>query len=201
MNTLTLTIVLPLLAYLSGAVPFGLLIVRWVAQHDVRQAGSGNIGATNVRRIAGTTWGIVTLVCDVLKGMLPALIALRLAPSAPPWLTPAVALAAISGHMFPIYLKFKPSGKGVATALGCFGVIAPTACGLALIAFIITVSAKRIVSVGSLAAMALLPLFVWLTTRDPYLTSGSFLAALLIISRHKANLERLFRGNEPTIGK
>jgi acyl phosphate:glycerol-3-phosphate acyltransferase len=199
MNTHALTIALPLLAYLSGAVPCGLLIVRMVAHCDIRRVGSGNIGATNVRRTAGTSWGVVTLLCDALKGALPTIIALRLAPMAPHWLAPLVALAAVSGHIFPVYLKFKPSGKGVATALGCFGVLAPGACGLALIAFIVIVTAKRVVSVASMAAMALLPLLIWLTTRDSYLTGSSFLTTLLIISRHKANIERLCRGKEPTL--
>lgn len=201
MNIQPLTIALPILAYLVGAIPFGLLIVRWVTQKDIRHMGSGNIGATNVRRCAGTVWGVVTLLCDLLKGMLPTLIALNLSVPTPPWLAPMVTLAAISGHMFPIYLRFKPSGKGVATALGGFVVLAPAACGLALIVFIVTVALKRIVSLGSMAAVAALPLLIWLTTQKPYVTAGAVMAAVLIISRHKANIGRLVQGKEPTINK
>lgn len=193
------SIVLPLLSYLLGAIPFGLLIVRMVSRRDIREMGSGNIGATNVRRSVGTLWGVATLLCDLFKGFLPTWLALRFFPAAPAWLLPVVAFAAIVGHMYPIYLKFKPSGKGVATALGAFLAAAPGACGMSIIVFIVAVAAKRIVSIGSMTAMALLPLFIWLTSRDPYLTTSGIAVALLIISRHRSNLDRLIQGDEPTI--
>lgn len=201
MMPLIISIFLILLSYLIGAIPFGLLIVRMVSGRDIREMGSGNIGATNVRRCAGTLWGIATLLCDLFKGFLPTWAAIRFIPDAPAWLVPVVALAAIVGHMFPVYLKFKPSGKGVATALGAFLVAAPAACGLSIITFIVVVAAKRIVSIGSMAAMALLPLFIWLISRNPYLTASGIAVALLIISRHKSNIERLLQGQEPGINR
>jgi glycerol-3-phosphate acyltransferase PlsY len=201
MNSQLLTIALPLLAYFVGAIPFGLIIVLWVSRSDIRQAGSGNIGATNVRRTAGTFWGVVTLVCDALKGLLPTWLALGWGPSDSAWLAPLVALTAICGHMFPVYLKFKPSGKGVATALGCFSILAPVACGLSLIVFIIMVVIKRYVSLASMVATALLPLLVWWTTGNLYLTVSSLLSGVLILLRHRTNIRRLVQGKESTLGK
>ncbi len=201
MNSLILIIILPVAAYLIGAIPFGLVIVRCVAKQDIRLVGSGNIGTTNVRRAAGTGWAITTLACDVLKGAMPTLAAVYLQGStASNMLASIVALAAISGHIFPIYLKFKPSGKGVATALGCFSILAPIACILTLLGFISAVYFSRRVSVGSLIGMAILPPAIWFCSQDPILTGAGIVTMALIIARHKDNIQRLACGKEPPLG-
>ncbi|MGD9189890.1 MAG: glycerol-3-phosphate 1-O-acyltransferase PlsY [Desulfobacteraceae bacterium] len=201
MNSPVAIIALVVVAYLLGSIPFGLLIVRWVVNIDVRQSGSGNIGATNVRRVAGTLWGIVTLVCDVLKGALPTYAATIVTGPTVTGVAPWVALAAICGHMFPIYFKFKPSGKGVATALGCFAVLSAPACGVALAVFLCIVFISRRVSAASMGSMAMLPVAIAMITRDPMSTLAAALAAAMIISRHKDNIQRLLSGKEPPIGK
>lgn len=197
-----IVMLLPLLAYLLAAIPFGLVLTRWLTGIDVRKTGSGNIGATNVRRVAGMALGLATLGCDLLKGALPTAAALYLtavaSPPLPPWYAAGVALITILGHMFPVYLAFKPSGKGVATALGCFLVLTPWASLIALLTFACIVAASRRVSAGSLAACIILPLTVWWTTQDLVLIVTSLVAIVLIISRHGDNIRRLRRGQEPT---
>jgi glycerol-3-phosphate acyltransferase PlsY len=196
------TIALPVVAYLVGSIPFGLLIVRWVLKIDVRQTGSGNIGATNVQRTAGTSWGVATLICDALKGALPTYAALVAQSSGTAaGLTSLVALAAVCGHMYPVYFGFKPSGKGVATALGCFAVLSPPACGIALLIFICLVLVFRRVSVASMGAMVSLPAIIGMTKHDPMLTIVSAVIAGLIVYRHKDNIQRLLNGSEPPVGK
>jgi glycerol-3-phosphate acyltransferase PlsY len=201
MNSHVEIIALAVAAYLLGSIPFGLLIVRWVLNIDVRQSGSGNIGATNVRRVAGTIWGIVTLVCDALKGALPTYAAtVALGPTAAA-VAPWVALSAICGHMFPIYFKLKPSGKGVATALGCFAVLSPPTCGVALVVFLCIVFVSRRVSAASMGSIAVLPVAIAMITRNPMSTLAAAIAGGMIISRHKENIQRLLSGKEPPIGK
>ncbi len=201
MSSHAVIIALAVAAYFLGSIPFGLLFVRLARNIDVRQTGSGNIGATNVRRAAGTLWGIVTLVCDALKGALPAYAAtVVLEPEtigAAPW----IALAAICGHMFPVYFKFKPSGKGVATALGGFAVLSPPSCGAALVVFLCVVIISRRMSMASIGSMAVLPVAIAIITRDPMSTLAAALTAGLIILRHKENIQRLLNGQEPPIGK
>lgn len=201
MNSHVAIIALAVAAYLLGSIPFGLLIVRRVINIDVRQSGSGNIGATNVRRVAGTIWGIVTLVCDALKGALPTYVAMVVLEPTATGVAPWVALAAICGHMFPVYFKFKPSGKGVATALGCFAVLSPPTCGVALVVFLCIVFISRRVSAASMGSMAVLPVAIAMITRDPMNTLAAAMAAVMIISRHKENIQRLLSGKEPPIGK
>lgn len=194
-------ITLPAVAYLLGSIPFGLLIVRWVRGVDVRRIGSGNIGATNVRRAAGNLWGIATLICDVLKGALPTYAAVVLQTSNMPELAAVVALAAVCGHMFPVYFRFKPSGKGVATALGAFAILSPQACGIALLVFMGVVLIVRRVSAASMSAMAAMPAAIALTRHSLWTVIAAVLIAGLIVFRHKENIQRLMRGEEPPIGK
>jgi glycerol-3-phosphate acyltransferase PlsY len=201
MNSHVAIIALAVAAYLLGSIPFGLLIVRRVLNIDVRQSGSGNIGATNVRRVAGTFWGIVTLVCDALKGALPTYAATIATGPTATGVAPWAALAAICGHMFPIFFKFRPSGKGVATTLGCFAVLSPPTCGVAIVVFLCIVVISRRVSAASMGSMAALPFAIAMITRDPMSTLAAALAAVLIISRHKDNIQRLLSGKEPPIGK
>jgi glycerol-3-phosphate acyltransferase PlsY len=201
MSRLLEIILLPLLAYLLGSIPFGLIIVRVVRKTDIRRIGSGNIGATNVRRTAGTRWAAAALACDVLKGLLPTLAAAHVNPSTSQWLPALTALAAVCGHMYPLYLKFRPSGKGVATTLGAWLVAAPWACLGALLTFLVVVRLCRRVSVGSLSGALLLPPATWFTGHDPILTLTALIIMILILMRHEENLSRLANKREPVLGK
>ena len=172
---------------------------------DIRKTGSGNIGATNVRRIAGNLLGFLTLLGDVLKGALPVLLAVALLRGEPGVLpraiTAAVAFSAFAGHLFPIYLGFKTGGKGVATALGGCLVISPLAVLVFLVCFIGVVKITRRVSVGSLTATAVLVPAVWLTTESEAFLIGTLCMAVLIFIRHRENIQRIVAGTEATIDR
>lgn len=198
-------------AYLLGAVPFGLLI-GWSRGIDIRQHGSRNIGATNVGRVVGSAYGKVCLVLDILKGLLPTIAARWLIVSNDQdplqllqWL--AVALAAVSGHVFPIYLGFR-GGKGVATTIGAGLGIFPVftlSMGAGLLAYFFARSISGLVSLGSLALAFVFPLSVFLYVwRDPALSmannwplvAAAILLGGIIVVRHRANIDRLLRGEE-----
>jgi acyl phosphate:glycerol-3-phosphate acyltransferase len=192
------------LAYLLGSIPFGYLVVKARGGGDVRETGSGGTGATNVTRRAGKGAGLLTLLLDALKGAAAVLIA-RLALTEQfgvDWWVAAAAVAAVAGHVFPVWLGFR-GGKGVATGLGVFAVLAPAALLCALPVFVLVVLATRYVSLGSIVAAALVPLAVWaLGTRAargeellPVLTAAS-VGGALIIFMHRANIGRLLRGEE-----
>jgi glycerol-3-phosphate acyltransferase PlsY len=190
-----------ILAYLLGSIPFGYLVVLLHGGGDVRETGSGGTGATNVTRRAGKWAGMATLLLDALKGATAVLGArLLLAGEAnAQWWVAAAAVAAVLGHVFPVWLKFR-GGKGVATGLGVFLVLAPLALLCALFAFVLIVWASRYVSLGSITAAAILPFAVWsLDGRDSGATPALFVAAVgavLIIFMHRANIERLLQGKE-----
>ena len=190
-----------LFSFVMGSFPSGLIVARAWKGVDIRSMGSGNIGATNVRRVAGTKAGLVVLGCDILKGMVPILAVLAfyrpLSATAWSWTAGAAALAAVLGHIFPIYLSFKPSGKGVATALGAYILLAPLACALSLAFFSALAALTRRVSIGSMGATLILPPAVWLTTGDPALIASALSSAILILLRHKDNIHRLRQGKEP----
>lgn len=189
-----------LLAYLLGSIPWGLILARIFAREDIRQKGSGNIGATNVAREAGLTPGLLTLAGDILKGAVPvylAQVAFSPADGSSDIYLSAIALAAFSGHLYPLYLKFRDGGKGVATTAGCFAVISPPAVLSALIVFIIMLLVVRRVSVGSLSAAVALPIAIWISTRSGVLTAAAGITALFIFVRHRENLKRLVAGTEP----
>ena len=193
---------LPFLAYALGSIPWGLIFTRLFTTVDLRRQGSGNIGATNVRRVAGTFWGVMTLAGDTLKGAFPVWLARAWTPPEQPWskaYIALVALLAVAGHLYPLYLKFKGGGKGVATSAGCFAVISPPAAGIALLVFILLVCWARRVSVASLTAAAVLPVAVWQVTRSAVLTACAAVTAVLIFLRHHDNIRRLLAGTEPTI--
>jgi acyl phosphate:glycerol-3-phosphate acyltransferase len=201
MHTFFIILVLPVAAYLLGAVPFGWILVRWVAGVDIRRIGSGNIGTTNVRRAVGTKWAMVVLACDIFKGLLPTLAAASFANASCPWLPAITALAAICGHMYPIYFGFKPSGKGVATTMGALLIAAPWACLCAVIGFIFAVRFSHRVSVGSLLGISILPPSAWFTSHNLFLTLVTLIIMVLILSRHADNIQRLAQGKEPVLGK
>jgi glycerol-3-phosphate acyltransferase PlsY len=202
MRLVPLLIAMPAAAYLTGSVPFGLLVVRRLGGVDPRQHGSGNIGATNARRLAGNAAGAVTLICDAAKGALPVLAAASLVGrnGGPAELyLGMVALAAFFGHLHPIFLGFSGGGKGVATAAGAFAAISPAAVSLSLLIFTITLRLARRVSIGSLAAAALLPVSIWLLTGSLAVTVASAVATTFIFQRHSDNLRRLLTGKEPKV--
>lgn len=191
-------------SYLIGSCPFGLWTARVVRGIDIRAAGSGNIGATNVGRVLGARWGAFVLVLDALKGALPT------------WLLPMLAVssegtrhvmvgcgvAAVLGHMFPCWLKFR-GGKGVATALGVILVLSPLGTLVAVLTFAVTFGIWRIVSLSSmLASLAFCAAVLWQLAPTPFASATWSLAAfavgvpLLIIVRHRDNIGRLLRGEE-----
>ena len=195
---------LPLLAYLLGSIPWGLVLTRWFTSVDIRQHGSGNIGATNVRRLVGMPLGLLTLAGDMLKGAVPVYLASRvigLDPALHQVFVSVTAAAAFGGHLFPFYLKMKSGGKGVATAFGCFIVMTPLGTALVLALFLLVVWLSRRVSAGSLAAAAVLAPAVWWSTRSLIYCVCALLIALMIFSRHKENIRRLLNGSEPEIGQ
>ena len=195
-------LVLPFFAYLLGSIPWGLVLTRLFTSVDIRRMGSKNIGSTNVKRVAGTTWGMLTLAGDTLKGAVPVWLALTI-------FTPTtiggqiyvslVALAAFLGHLFPVYTKFRDGGKGVATAGGCFAVISPLAFVVAILVFIMIICWFDRVSAASLAAAATLPTAVWKTTGSGVITGCAAIIALFIFFRHADNIQRLMAGTEPKI--
>ncbi|HBT82341.1 MAG TPA: acyl-phosphate glycerol 3-phosphate acyltransferase [Desulfuromonas sp.] len=190
--TLSLTFLL-LAAYLVGAIPTGVLLTRLAGAGDIRQAGSGNIGATNVYRVAGRGLGIATLVGDALKGIVPLLVARAL--QLPPEQTALIAAAAFLGHLYPVYLGFK-GGKGVATALGIFLVLSPATVALAALLFGLLLWKWRYVSLGSICAAAAAPPLVYFFTSSLPLLLASLFVAVMVIVRHRENIKRLLAGSE-----
>ena len=196
----------PLCAYLIGSIPFGYLIVRHKVGDDIRETGSGGTGATNVSRRAGKAAGVFTLVLDALKGVLAIVVAQLIIGEGGPsidWLTAAAAIAAITGHIFPVWLKFR-GGKGVATGVGVFLMIAPIAVFCAAILFLVVVSATKYISLGSIVAAAMIPLFVFMdmifnkpiSSLQPLLVAA-VAGAMLIVFAHRGNIRRLAEGTEP----
>lgn len=193
---------LPLAAYLLGSIPWGLVLTRLFGVADIRRHGSGNIGATNVARVAGPVLGLATLAADALKGWAPVVLAshLELPPSAAAPYAAGLALLAILGHMFPAYTRGRGGGKGVATAAGAFFGLAPPAVLIALGVFGLFAALTRRVSAGSLAAAAVLPIAVFGVTGSAATGAGAVIAAVLIFARHADNIRRLRAGTEPPFG-
>ncbi|HMD86407.1 MAG TPA: glycerol-3-phosphate 1-O-acyltransferase PlsY [Terriglobia bacterium] len=190
----------PLFAYLLGSIPFGYLIVRWQKGVDVRSTGSGSTGATNVMRNLGIAGFVATFILDVGKGTVAVLLASRLTSGDPRWIA-ASSVAAILGHCFPVWLKFR-GGKGVATGVGVFLALAPLQVALALALFAIVVAIWRYISLGSIVATAAFPLLVYFMKHPPLpIVLGAAGGALIIITRHHANIGRLLSGTENKVGK
>lgn len=190
---------IPLIAYLLGSIPFGVLIVKLSGGGDVRHAGSGNIGAANVTRVAGPLSGILTLLLDAGKGYLAVWIARRISGGSIRWITIA-AVAVILGHMFSVWLRFR-GGKGVATGLGAYILISPTAVAAAVVVWIVVAIFWRYVSLASMAAAAALPLLVYALyapgfapTRE--LSLATVTVSVLVIWKHRENMQRLIAGTE-----
>ena len=192
-------------SYLLGSIPFGYLLVRIFRGEDVRRSGSGNIGATNVAR-KSPALGVATLLLDAAKGAgavaVGYLISDRMAGIPGYDQLACAALFAVVGHMFPVWLKFR-GGKGVATALGSFSIIAPKAVLVAAVVFLVVVLLFRYVSLGSIIAVAIFPFVAWKfhQFRPSPLSIGMMAtASLLIIVRHHQNIRRLLSGTENRLG-
>ena len=182
-------------AYLAGGIPFGYLLVRLKTGQDVRSMGSGNIGATNVLRTTGRAIAIVTLLLDIAKGFFAVWLAATLTHDSPEWMS-AAALAVMAGHAYPIFLKFH-GGKAVASFIGAFLYLAPVPLLATLIVFVIVVSATRYISLGSITAAGSLPLAVWLIEHPPApVLLASTIAGVFMIYRHKENIVRIRAGRE-----
>ena len=179
-------------AYLLGSVPTGLLLAKALGV-NIREAGSGNIGATNVYRTIGRKLGILTLVGDCLKGLIPVLIAKWL--DLPDVWVAAIGLAALLGHVFTIFLGFK-GGKGVATALGVFLGTSPLSVLVAIVVFALVLYFWRYVSLASIIAAALIPGIVRILGGKPELILMSLAIAAVVIFRHRENIARLRNGTE-----
>ena len=181
-------------AYLLGAIPFGLIFGRAFGSVDVRTQGSRNIGAANVARVAGKTAGLLTLVFDALKGAVAVLMAQLLLDGE--YFASLCALAALLGHMFPVFLRFR-GGKGVATGLGVFTVLAPIPIVLSLGVFIVVFGVSRIVSLSSLASTVSLAVLCRITEKPDHVLVLSSATCLLVVVRHRSNIIRVFRKSEP----
>jgi glycerol-3-phosphate acyltransferase PlsY len=188
-------------SYLLGSIPFGLILVRVFRGEDVRASGSGNIGATNVARTSPGL-GVATLLLDAVKGLVAVVLARALFPAPRSTLLMTVAaLSAVIGHMFPVWLKFH-GGKGVATSLGSFVLLAPKSILCMIGVFVLVVAALRYVSLGSVLAAALFPLLVLVMHdySDPLQLPFILAASLLVLIKHRQNIARLFSGAESKLG-
>jgi acyl phosphate:glycerol-3-phosphate acyltransferase len=182
-------------AYLVGGIPFGYLLVRLKSGEDVRSMGSGNIGATNVLRTSGRWVAVATLVLDIAKGFFAVWLAARLTGDSVTW-TSLAALAVMAGHAYPVFLKFH-GGKAVASFVGAFLYLTPIPLLATLVVFVIVVAATRQISMGSIIAAAGLPLATWLIMHPPApIILASLMAAVFIVSRHRANIQRIRAGKE-----
>jgi acyl phosphate:glycerol-3-phosphate acyltransferase len=207
-----LPLIMAAASYLLGSIPFGYLLVRIFRGEDVRKSGSGNIGATNVSR-KSPALGLLTLLLDALKGTCAVLLAnevfMRHAPgnvdiSLYPPLS-LVALCAILGHMFPVWLRFR-GGKGVATSVGAFALVVPRATIGAFVIFVVVALVSRYVSLASIVAAVSLPIFAWFSLRDtnPQNMVAIFpiaIASALVIAKHHENIRRLLAGTENRFGR
>jgi len=200
---------LPVLAYLYGSIPYGFLMTKWLKGVDLRQVGSGNIGATNAARVLGFKFFPAVFLLDFSKGFLPTLIAAHLTASQtqyhPHPLAVVAALAGMLGHAFPIYLGFK-GGKAVAAGTGALLVLATWAALVGVAVWVVVFAIWRYVSLASITAAVAAAVAVWLTLPDPlgsnvFGTAAVTLAAALVIVLHRANIQRLLSGTEHKIGK
>ena len=193
---IVLGILLPVLGYLSGSLASAVIVCRLMKLPDPREGGSGNPGATNVLRLGGRQAAGMTLAGDVLKGVVPVLLAHLLTDS--PTILAATAVAAVLGHMYPVFFGFK-GGKGVATAFGAVAALVyPVALFMAAV-WVLAAMATRIVSIASMAAAVAAPLFALVFIREPAYILGLAVIAALLVYRHRANIQRLRQGTEPEI--
>lgn len=186
-----------LVAYLMGSIPFGLILTRLAGQGDIRKIGSGSIGATNVLRTGNKTLAAATLMLDAGKGAATVLIGQSYGG---PDFAVIAAFMVIVGHLFSVWLRFR-GGKGIAAGLGVMLALAWPAGLIALVVWAIVAAVIRISSLAGMAAAASAPITIWFVTHDVQYTQTAGLIALLIIIKHHSNILRLFKGEEPRIGK
>ena len=201
MTILALSISL-ILTYLIGSVPFAYIYGKIFRKIDIREHGSGNVGATNVLRVFGTKAGIIVLLLDIIKGYLPVLIICLLYPLTQ-WQPVLIGIFAILGHTFTIFLNFK-GGRGVATSAGVFLALSPLSISVAILIFILVVSITKYVSLGSMIAAVFLLIthtvfFVLCESANPYVFYFTVILCLFIIYKHKPNIIRLVKGSENKI--
>jgi glycerol-3-phosphate acyltransferase PlsY len=199
MITETMSILFIALSYFLGAIPFGLFFGRLFSGIDVRTTGSGNIGATNVLRASGKKAAVLTLIADALKGLLPVLVARLLFQN--DWITTASGIAAVLGHAFPVYLKFR-GGKGVATSYGVILAVSPWTGLLCLIIWLGAAYFWRYSSLAALVSFACYPVITFTASTPPSNATGLFSLFIfgMIYSRHRENIKRLLFGSESKIG-
>lgn len=195
---------IPVAAYALGSIPFGLLIVKASGGGDIRQAGSGNIGAANVTRRAGLVAGVLTLLLDAGKGYLAVWLAERYTNASARWMM-AAALAAVIGHVFPVWLGFR-GGKGVATTFGVFLPICLYAVLAAAGSWVLIVLLWRYSSLGSIFAISTLPVWLYFFyaphhAPPDYMLATTILISLLVIWKHRENMRRLISGEENRLGR
>lgn len=188
-----MTVLAVLAGYLIGSIPTGFLIIRFLRGIDIRTVGSGNIGATNVYRVAGLPVALLVLLIDALKGAVPVLLARAIA--APPWGEVLAGLAAIIGHNWSAFMRFA-GGKGIAASFGVLAALSPVAAGAALAVWLIVAATTRYASLASILAMAAVPLVMGVR-REPgdHLAFGG-LALVFAVYRHRLNIARLRAGTE-----
>jgi glycerol-3-phosphate acyltransferase PlsY len=206
---MTAFVIVGLMGYLAGSIPFSYIAGKLGAGIDLREHGSGNLGASNTYRQLGARIALAVLFCDVAKGFVPVYFAPRFAAlgvADPMWLMLTAAFFAIIGHMFSVYLRFT-GGKGIATSAGAFLALAPWAFVGAFIVFAIAFAATRIVSVGSLSGAVALPIIVYVMGRLGLVSSHgalfgvSLLISVIIIIKHRSNIRRLLSGRETSLGR
>jgi len=186
-----------LTAYCIGSVPFAWLLARRFGAKDLRRIGSGNLGAANVLRASGVTPGVLVALLDVAKGVASVVIAMRLSASA--WTGEMAGMAAIVGHVYPVWLRFR-GGKGVATACGVFAVLTPLALGPAFLVFISTVWITKYISLASVLATLALPPIAYALGSPASVVAVASAACVLIVFRHRSNVMRLRTGTERRFG-
>lgn len=184
--------------YVIGSLPLGYFAGRRWAGVDLRHVGSRNVGATNMYRVSGARLGLLVMLLDVAKGAVAVGLATAWSPGAADAV--AAAVAAVAGHVYPVWLRGR-GGKGVATACGAFAMLAPLATVMAAALFVITVAVTRMASAGSVIAAAALPPLAAITGAGGTVAGGAAAAALLILWRHRGNLVRLWRGTERRLAR
>jgi glycerol-3-phosphate acyltransferase PlsY len=189
---------LPLWGYALGSIPFAFLLARRWSHVDVRLVGSGNVGATNVLRTSGKSVGLLVALLDLAKGSAAVLLADRL--GAGDSMRTATGVAAVVGHVYPVWLHFR-GGKGVATAAGVFAMLTPVATGLAAVCFALTLAWSRYVSLASMVGVLLLGLFAYSMDAGPAVLVGIVVVTGIVMYRHRGNLARLRSGTECRIGQ